>query len=206
MTATAAQTSLGEARELRHETGHLAGLDGLRAIAVGLVLLHHLVPLHRIVPHPPGTKVGNVVPPLGYIGVSLFFVLSGFLITRILLAGRERVDAGHTTTPRLLGAFYVRRTLRIFPLYYATLLVLTLLDTGLVRDRIAWHATYTSNWLFSSAAAWSAGGSERHFWTLAVEEQFYLLWPWLMLLVPARLLPGALVLTFLAAPAWRACW
>ena len=204
MTATAAQTSLLQAPTLTRDTGHLKELDGLRAIAIALVIAQHLFPLHRIIPHPEGMRPQNVVPPLGFIGVSLFFVLSGFLITRILLACRQRVDLHQVPRRRELGVFYLRRTLRIFPLYYATLLVLWLLDVRHIRDRIAWHATYTSNWLFCDLSVYNAGGFERHFWSLATEEQFYLVWPWLILLTPRRLLGPALFATFLLGPLWRA--
>src|SRR5687768_2644043 len=165
VTATAAQTSIlaGEPTPaLGRADGHLLQLDGLRAIAIALVMTEHLLPLHRSLqnwfPALRGLKPSQVVPPLGFVGVSLFFVLSGFLITRILLACRQRVSDGESTFGREVGVFYFRRTLRIFPLYYGTLLVLALLpDPGSqtafgvrqIHDRLPYHLTYTFNWLFS---------------------------------------------------------
>jgi peptidoglycan/LPS O-acetylase OafA/YrhL len=219
VTATSAQTSI-----LEHEpspagprAGHLLQLDGLRTVAIALVLTEHLLPLHRSLqdwfPSLRGLKPGQIVPPLGFVGVSLFFVLSGFLITRILLDCRQRRLEGGSSLGRELRVFYLRRTLRIFPLYYATLLLLALLpdpgsqtDFGVrqIHDRLPYHLTYTFNWLFSLPEHYGRGGFERHFWSLCVEEQFYLLWPWVILLAPRRWLVPALLATFALGPAWRA--
>ena len=201
MTATAVQTS---AVPPRRGTDHLIQLDGLRAVAIGLVLAQHLLPLHRLMPNPGGLPPHKLVPPLGFYGVCLFFVLSGFLITRILLAARDRVALGESGVGRQMGVFYARRTLRIFPLYYGTLLALALLDVRHIRERLPWHLTYTGNWLFSMPAAYNAGGFERHFWSLGVEEQFYLVWPWLILLTPRRLLLPVMALALASGPVWRA--
>ncbi len=213
MTATAAQTSIlaGEAPPSpSREPGHLLQLDGLRAVAIGLVLAEHLLPLHRPIqawfPELEGLRPGQVVPPLGFVGVSLFFVLSGFLITRILLGCRERVTLGHSSLRREAGVFYLRRTLRIFPLYYGTLLVLALLNVRQIHDRLPFHLTYTFNWLFAFPEHYSRGGFERHFWSLCVEEQFYILWPWLILLAPRRLLLPGLLAVFAVGPLWRAAF
>ena len=200
MTATSVQTSSVPARR---GTDHLIQLDGLRAVAIALVLAQHLLPLHRLLPNPDRLPPHKLVPPLGFYGVCLFFVLSGFLITRILLACRERVTLGESGTARQLGAFYARRTLRIFPLYYGTLLVLALLDVRHIRERLPWHLTYTENWLFSTGA-YNAGGFDRHLWSLAVEEQFYLVWPWVILLSPRKLLLPLMALAFACGPLWRA--
>ena len=201
MTATAVQTS---AVPPRRGTDHLIQLDGLRAVAIGLVLAQHLLPLHRLMPNPGGLPPHKLVPPLGFYGVCLFFVLSGFLITRILLAARDRVALGESGVGRQMGVFYARRTLRIFPLYYGTLLALALLDVRHIRERLPWHLTYTGNWLFSMPAAYNAGGFERHLWSLGVEEQFYLVWPWLILLTPRRLLLAVMALALASGPVWRA--
>ena len=200
MTATSVQTSTLRARR---GTDHLIQLDGLRAVAIALVLAQHLLPLHRLIPNPDKLPPHKLVPPLGFYGVCLFFVLSGFLITRILLAARERVTVGESGVGRQLGVFYARRTLRIFPLYYATLFVLAALEVRQIWPRLPWHLTYTENWLFSFPASYNAGGFDRHFWSLAVEEQFYLVWPWLILLTPRRLLLPVMTLAFAAGPAWR---
>ncbi len=112
----------------------------------------------------------------GCLGVQLFFVLSGFLITRLLLhneSGNLRHD---------LGIFYVRRTLRIFPLYYLVLVVLLLAGQ---LPHPWWHFFYLHN-LLMFLEPYLTPGVTGHFWSLAVEEQFYLLYPLLLLLTPSR--------------------
>lgn len=172
---------------------HLPQLDGVRAIAVLLVLWHHFAPTYAN----PG--------PLGAIGVGLFFVLSGFLITRILLNCRDKIDQGQSTPGRMLKQFYVRRFLRIFPLFYGTIAVLWIFDVTGFRDRVWWHLTYLSNILFS-IRDFPRGPNyplERHFWSLSVEEQFYLVWPFLILFAPRKKLGGLILLTILIGPLWR---
>jgi peptidoglycan/LPS O-acetylase OafA/YrhL len=147
----------------------MPGLDGLRGIAILLVLLH-------------GFDVLNVSAGLwhgvdlaldaGWVGVQLFFVLSGFLITGILLDTQD--------SPAYYRNFFMRRVLRIFPLYYGILLIafvvvplLVSLPAGYGEHQI-WLWTYTENF------AAPFGGSDPlfpHFWSLCVEEQFYLVWP-----------------------------
>ena len=158
-------------------------LDGLRGFALLLVFCQHYLEL-----------------PWGWTGVDLFFVLSGFLITGILYDSRDR--AGRVRT------FYVRRTLRIFPLYYGVLLLL-LASTPLLHWQWsafwwAWPA-YLGNYLrflqFGHATTalsqamfgnlTQRGGSQGvvhvgHFWSLCVEEQFYLIWPWVVFAVRDR--------------------
>lgn len=164
-------------------------LDGLRALAVGAVMLHHFL---------PDTALTQRVD-WGVLGVRLFFVLSGFLITRILLGQRAGVDDSSQTVGGALKAFYLRRVLRIFPIYYLTVLVMSL-ASATIRADAPWFLLYLQNLKF----AWDgAYGVAPHFWTLAVEEQFYLLWPALLLLAPRRmLLPGVAAL-IAAGPLWR---
>jgi len=163
-------------------------LDGVRAIAVGSVLWHHWVHLRHF-----GV-------PWGPLGVQLFFVLSGFLITGILLKARRDAD---DTSSRFFGLrqFYVRRFLRIFPLFYVTLAVGCLLNLEVFRDSWGWHAAYLSNVLFFRLNAWT--GHVGHFWSLSVEEQFYLVWPLLMLFVSRRFLLPTIVSAICAAPVFR---
>ena len=136
---------------------YIPGFDGLRAVAAIVVIAFHL----KI----PGFS-------LGWSGVYLFFVLSGFLITRILLNMK-----GH---PRFFRTFYWRRSLRIFPIYYCALAVAGLLALQLnwpISDW-PWYALYAQNWLLASNGFRSDFPELfNHTWTLAVEEQFYLLWP-----------------------------
>jgi peptidoglycan/LPS O-acetylase OafA/YrhL len=166
--------------------GHMAQLDALRAIAVAGVLYFHFYQK-------------SVAPglPWGSLGVQLFFVLSGFLITDILLGLRDRDDRPPGRLHRL-RQFYIRRSLRIVPLAYFVIIGTAVLNVPAMRDTLPWNLTYTSNIYFSSRGAWN--GVASHLWSLAVEEQFYLLWPWLMLFLPGRYLLPAIVGTILIAP------
>lgn len=150
---------------------HIPALDTLRGVAIGLVLFHNLS-----IFVPSGTvfdKLWNAFVESGWVGVQLFFVLSGFLITGILLDDRDR--------PRGIRVFYVRRLLRIFPLYYALLfvyfLILPLRLPALQRpiSESIWYWLYLSNW---STLAFGILPGLGHLWSLAVEEQFYVVWPW----------------------------
>ncbi|MGH7802858.1 MAG: acyltransferase family protein, partial [Candidatus Binatia bacterium] len=140
-----------------------AELDALRAFAVTLVVWSHAV----------GGEVGvGALRVGGYHGVTLFFVISGFLITGILLDARAAAARAGTSAGFALRAFYARRFLRIFPVYYAVLLVTFALGFDAVREELGWHLAYLSNWHF--AARGEFGISTSHLWSLAVEEQFYL--------------------------------
>lgn len=156
---------------------YLPALDGLRALAVLLVLWTH-VP--RDMPGYPTwlSWLASGIEP-GYLGVDLFFVLSGFLITRILLVER---DAG-----RPLRWFLLRRALRIFPIYYLLLLALAVLRPG---PELPWCALYLGNFWLSTSPLHTP---LRHTWSLCVEEHFYLLWPLLLLVVPRSRLPVVLL-------------
>jgi peptidoglycan/LPS O-acetylase OafA/YrhL len=166
-------------------------LDALRAVAVFLVLVWHWWPHGGTV-----NAINN-----GRIGVVFFFVLSGFLISRILL--EQRIAAKQTGVSRLqvLGAFFVRRALRILPIYYVTILLLTLLPwtPESWSKNLGYFATYTANVRFWQQG-WSFGA---HLWTLSVEEQYYLAWPLVLLFVNLRLLPALLCLIVAAAPLCR---
>lgn len=135
------------------------------------------------------------VAPLGSIGVRLFFALSGFLITRILLAARAQPLA------EAARAFYIRRAVRIFPVFYLVLAAAALIDIGPVRSTIGWHVTYLTNVYLFDRGSWH--GSISHLWSLAVEEQFYLVWPWVVLLLPQRRLPALITTMIVAAPLSR---
>ncbi len=151
---------------------HLDQLDTLRAFAVTAVLIRHFWPELQ-----PGLD-------LGARGVHLFFVLSGFLITGILLRSRALVEDSGRGTGLAIRRFYIRRFLRIFPIYYLVLAVTWALGFPDVRSGIVWHLAYGSNILFAIENQWPP--TTAHLWSLSVEEQFYLIWPLLMLLVPRR--------------------
>jgi peptidoglycan/LPS O-acetylase OafA/YrhL len=180
-------------------------LDGLRGLAILTVMLYHF--------HLFGVGYGSSLPlwerlyssvaNVAWVGVDLFFVLSGFLITGILHDSRQK--------PNYYATFYRRRALRIFPLYYLMLVlaywVMPMVLRGLHEERLinSWIApssqiyawTYLLNWRM---AFWPATFLFRHFWSLSIEEQFYLVWPLVVRKLSARKLTmvcAGLVLTAL---------
>ncbi|GAA4203545.1 acyltransferase family protein [Actinocatenispora rupis] len=172
--ATQVHTDSVEAREPRPPSRpvRLPGVDGLRALAVTAVLIYHVNP--RLLPG-------------GYLGVDVFFVVSGYLITRLLLA--ERGNLRH---------FWVRRARRILPPLVPVLLVTVLAvawasraQLRSLRTEVLGALTFTSNWVqiaehHSYFARFAAPSVLQHLWSLAVEEQFYLLWPLVVVLVLRR--------------------
>ena len=130
-------------------TTRLTALDGLRGIAVTLVIADHSLALgaedhHAFEPFHPGS-----------FGVRLFFVLSGYLITGILIQARTHAEAADWPLRRVLLAFYLRRVLRIFPVAYLCILVAWLIGDRSVIRHGAWYLTYTQNILFADAwLAW----------------------------------------------------
>ena len=141
----------------------------------------------------PGWQFGV---PFGA-GVHLFFVLSGFLITRILLGLRDAPDR----VPAV-GRFYLRRALRLFPAFYVVLACVWAAGVPLAATTWPWHAAYLSNAYIAWQGVWQ--GHFSHFWSLAVAEQFYLVWPWLVVWTPGRSLPALFGATVLLGPASRA--
>jgi len=145
-------------------------LDGLRALSILAVLWHHAMPLQDAVP----------IGQRGFLGVDLFFVISGFLIPTLLLRERERWGAIS------LAGFYWRRFLRIFPPYYLVLgiyaaIFLLLAQSGRAAtywQELPFYLSYTSNWIDAEVFGIA--------WSLACEEQFYLLLPPLMILLSGR--------------------
>lgn len=160
-----------ETQVIQKQHDYLIQLDGLRFVAVTLVMVDHWL--------------GEAVRlPLGYFGVNLFFVLSGFLITRILLTSKakdQRLGRSHGFS---LRQFYIRRSLRIFPIYYVTILALVAIDFPAVRAHLGWLLTYTPNLWVALHQTWL--GAIDHLWSLAVEEQYYLFFPFLIFWTPNR--------------------
>jgi peptidoglycan/LPS O-acetylase OafA/YrhL len=183
---------------------HLPALDAVRGIAIAMVLIFHggLLWDHRVIELPWMRQATGI----GALGVDLFFVLSGFLITGVLLK-----TEGQPLGSRL-RSFYARRTLRIFPLYFAFLTGVFLLmpyfheqllanrGYAWLWNRQGWYWLYLQNWLIGSAGFPQFRHLD-HFWSLAIEEQFYLLWPFALLGLPRRHLPWVCVLGF-ALAAW----
>lgn len=182
-------------------TRRLGVLDGLRGLAILLVLINHTWSLEGT------SRIDRLFAFLatgGWTSIVLFFALSGFLITGILVDSREGAH--------YFRNFYARRFLRIFPLYYALLFVVfvvvpmlpaTLRPQGDVAsgDRI-WFWLYLSNFVMAAQNHFGQGGTAVT-WSLAVEEQFYLVWaPIVYLLVPRRLIKLCVVL-IAAALVWR---
>jgi len=159
----------------KKENSHLSylpQLDGLRVLAVGMVMLGHWVQWKW-------THPALMALPLVH-GVTLFFVLSGFLITRILLNENHLRRQKKQGVLHFIGRFYIRRTLRIFPLYYAVIFFLFAINLPMARELFPWLLTYSTNIYQSINNVFV--GDFNHFWSLGVEEQFYLFWPWLFLL------------------------
>jgi peptidoglycan/LPS O-acetylase OafA/YrhL len=173
---------------------YMPQLDSLRAFAVFAVLVHHFLDWEKL---PLGLGKIN----WGMLGVRLFFVLSGFLITGILMKTRDSSGTAPGDRPAGLRRFYARRFLRIFPLYYLVIGIALALNVGPVRELLPWLLTYTSNIYMAARGEWIHCFS--HFWSLAVEEQYYLVWPWVVLFAPRRLLVPAIIAMIAIAPAFR---
>lgn len=157
-------------------------LDGVRACSVAVVLCSHFMP--------STWTTAKTLLPAGLSGVDVFFVLSGFLITGILLKGKKAIERGTATWGSVVRAFYLRRTLRIFPIYYLTLVFAVVAGLGITIHQLPWHAGYLSNVLMFRLDRYM--GPTTHLWSLAVEEQFYALWPALVLAVPRNRLRSVL--------------
>jgi peptidoglycan/LPS O-acetylase OafA/YrhL len=177
-------------------------LDGIRGIAVLVVMASHfdwLLPEGMLL-----TPVRRVLD-FGWFGVDLFFVLSGFLITGILVQTRAATN--------YFAVFYMRRILRIFPIYYATLLAAFVCAAripsaaSLLPPLREWwlYALYLENWIALWVHGWPPNAIG-HFWSLAVEEQFYLLWPLCVLAFSretlARVALGGALLALVIRCAW----
>lgn len=189
-----ARTPAGERARHLALSGHVPVLDAVRGIAIAMVLLVHLTPSGQ-----GQSAIGAVVKLIaasGKTGVDLFFVLSGFLITGILLDAKG--------SSHYFRNFYARRTLRIFPLYYGTLLVVFILiplihplsgDALRVAHKQGWLWFYGANFQTARGGSYFGGAfypfsggwiTMDHFWSLAVEEHFYLVWPLAIFLLSRR--------------------
>lgn len=190
------------ATERTAESSHMPGLDGIRGLAILLVMFSHFIVV--------GGNLGEGTHPLqrlllsGYLGVDLFFVLSGFLITGILVDAKER--------PHYFRTFYMRRALRIFPLYYG-LLAVAYLSVPLLSPQDApaltganspwWYWLYASNIGMAVKGAWLESPTWiglGHFWSLAVEEQFYMVWPFVVFFLKEKWLGRLCALLVLTNP------
>ena len=170
---------------------YIHSFDGLRAIAVTLVILFHFGRLSFI----------ELNFEIGWVGVQFFFVLSGFLITTILLSQKKS-----KFTSYLLN-FYGRRTLRIFPLYFGFLILIVILfylthEPADFTRSAAYLFTYTYNYSVLSPE-WTITRLYVHLWSLSVEEQFYLIWPFVIYFLSEKQFKFLISLLVLACPLLR---
>src|SRR3984893_9913844 len=171
--------------------------DGLRALAVLTVMVDHF-----------SADVPNFPLPdwihLGATGVRLFLVLSGYFITASLRRARDRMENGELSAGKTIAAFYWRRLLRIGPAYLVFASIALLLNLGAIRHNWSWVFTSTVNWLIG----WENLGplAISHLWSICVQEQFYLLWPLLILLLPRRWMLSAIMAVAFAGIVFRIGW
>jgi peptidoglycan/LPS O-acetylase OafA/YrhL len=176
--------------------GQMPVLDALRGVAIMLVLAHRF----NVTPDPHALIARVVCAGMegGWVGVQLFFVLSGFLITGILLDSRQSAS--------YYRSFFARRVLRIFPLYYTVLIAAFVVIPLVTHHQPAgyqhqlWLWIYLSNWMSPFGLV---VGAFPHFWSLAVEEQFYLVWPFIVRALSPRRLAAVCAALIVIAPAIR---
>jgi peptidoglycan/LPS O-acetylase OafA/YrhL len=193
---------------MRTKVAHVPALDGVRGLAIALVFARHLslVPWFRLSSSAADQAIAGVAGA-GWIGVDLFFVLSGFLITGVLLDDRERA----APMSAKLGRFYWRRTLRIMPLYYVACAILFFVvpalpyfraqpEIAMLHQSEPWYWLYGVNLLdVIHGGAWTPFNTG-HFWSLAVEEQFYLVWPLIVLATSRKTLVRVVAGLIVAGP------
>jgi len=197
-----ASPSRTDSRDPRWSTGHIRVLDGLRGCAVLAVMLYHFTAPEITLRATGFARRVQDFFAVGWCGVDLFFVLSGFLITGILLDAK-----GHSKT--YFRSFYVRRVLRIFPLYYGVILLVAIgcrsqavsnffgfnqtPHHSAITSSLWWMVAFLQNFVMSIRHAKGAFGPMGHFWSLAVEEHFYMVWPALVWICSRRGLAAACV-------------
>lgn len=170
--------------EYHKRLSYLPQLDSFRFFAVLLVIFSHWLAQTKI----------NIIPN-GFLGVTFFFVLSGFLISSNLLYTKKELDKNLISFGHAIKTFYIRRSLRIFPLYFLVIFLVFLSVPAVFKGHFIWFVTYIPNFLVFKLKAWP--GMLSHFWSLGVEEQFYLIWPFLIFLFPWNslryLFPGIVI-------------
>ena len=166
-------------------------IDALRVLAVGFVLFDHYA-------MPEGSG------PVGRLSVRLFLIISGYLITEILLRVRHEAEKAGSGLGQPLIAFYLRRLLRIAPAYMLVVgLTYALRPADFQGNALLWHASFQSSIIFALHDSWDLPWRLSHLWTLSVQEQFYLLWPLVVLFVPRRRLLALTLSLMLIDPVFR---
>ncbi|MGZ3458526.1 MAG: acyltransferase family protein [Archangium sp.] len=169
----------------------LPGLDGLRALSISLVVLYHA----RYTEDFPALELLKKISQTGVVGVQIFFVISGFLITWLLLGEEEK-------TGRIsLKGFYSRRALRILPPAFVYLAAVGVMAN--LRAIPVTHRELLASTLFFRNLSLGDSGYTKHYWSLSLEEQFYLVWPLLLLWLPRRARLWAIAGLICAEPVWR---
>jgi peptidoglycan/LPS O-acetylase OafA/YrhL len=173
---------------------YMPQLDGLRALAASAVLVEHFAPAGPRLPFSAAKA-----------GVWLFFVLSGYLVTGILDRARDAAGPSPERLRRVWVSFFMRRMLRIWPLYYATVVGVALLGLPDARRFFPWAAAHLANAgiFYDLAAHGRLNLALPHFWSLGVEEQFYLAWPLVVLFAPRGWRLPVAAAGVLVAPASR---
>lgn len=198
MVATDSTTGPPPASADRAAAGRIPVLDGVRGVAVLLVMFAHF---GKPDTDGFGVTLERGISSFGWAGVDLFFVLSGFLITGILLDTRE--------SPSFFRTFYTRRFLRIFPLYYAFLAIVLWLwgpraGADEAMQRQGWLWAYLTNFdIVRHGVFFGASSVLNHLWSLAVEEHFYFVWPFFVFLLDRRRLAMVAVLGLVGAEVAR---
>lgn len=167
----------------KSDSNHILQLDGIRFFAIFFVLIAHWLQWQSgffLLKHAEFVH-----------GVTLFFVLSGFLITRILFTNRLKYENHQMPTFELFKSFYIRRFLRIFPIYYLTIALLFIIDFKDIKEIYLYLISYTTN--IHQSITNSHLDAANHFWSLAVEEQFYILWPFVIIFTPLRHLKSVII-------------
>ncbi len=166
---------------------HMPQLDGVRGLAILAVIVWHFDPWSS----------GYVA--WGPIGVRMFFVMGAFLVTGSLLRARDAVASGKQTLGGAARAFFTGRAIRIVPAYYLTIAVGLALGQASMWDPLVWHLLFATNLYIGIEQTVPASA---HFWFLGAQEQFYLFWPFFVILAPRRaLIPACFAMMVLALAA-----
>jgi peptidoglycan/LPS O-acetylase OafA/YrhL len=162
---------------------YIPQLDSIRALSILLVIISHWFP--------QDTLLYNIAETIN--APNIFFTISGFLITKILISDRLKSERAGIGKKVIFKNFYIKRLLRIFPGYYLLLMIVFIFNHFEKIDYI-YYLTFTSNIHIFQMGVW---GQITHLWTMAVEEQFYLVWPWVILFVSIKRLPFVMCLFLL---------